>query len=85
MSATCSGMRGRSRDCEDSISTEIGLVWCAVHLDHEIVDLALLGWVEADKSWSDLLVDLLDSVQASLAEVTGATVTELTGLIIAGE
>ena len=77
---TCSGMGSSRGDSKDGVGAEVGLVGGAIHLDHEVVDLPLLGRVEANESWGDLIVHLVHSSLAAFAEVTGTTIAELTSL-----
>lgn len=77
---TSAGVGGRGGDREDGIGAEIGLVRRPIHLEHQVVDLALIGRVEASKCWSDLIVNRLDRLQHALAQVAVTAITELTGL-----
>lgn len=59
------GLGNGQGDTKDSISTEFGLVWCAVKLDEEFVNLALVLDVDVllDDGGCDGLVDVCDGLQ----------------------
>jgi hypothetical protein len=73
-------------DTEDGISTEVGLVGSSVKLVKELVDLGLVLHIDVllDESRANGLVDILDSLEDTLAAPVGlVTVTELVSLVLA--
>lgn len=53
-----------NRNTEDSVGTELALIWCTIKLDEEVVNILLLGDLEAglDKLGGDDLVDVGNSL-----------------------
>ena len=64
--------------------TELGLVLCAIELEHHLIDVVLVGDVHADDVGGDDLLDVLDGLGDVLAVVGLATVTELAGFVNTG-
>jgi hypothetical protein len=56
----CSSLGNGNRNAKDSVSTQFALVRCTVKLDQEVIDLFLLGDLEAraDEFRSDDVVDI---------------------------
>ena len=76
---------GREADGEQGVGAEARLVLGAVHLDHQAVDVALRGGVDADELGSEAIVDVGHGVEHALAEVGAlVAVTQLAGLVDAG-
>ena len=52
-----------NRNTQDGVGTEISLVWCTIKLDEEVVNILLLGNLEAglDKLGGDDVVDVGNS------------------------
>ena len=75
------GLGGGQGDAEDGVGAELALVGGAVELDHELVETALVGGVEADDLGGDDVVDVVDGLLHSLAAVTAlVAVAQLNGL-----
>ena len=73
------------RDAEHGIGAEAGLVVGAVHLDHQLVDQALVGGIEAFDGLEDLAIDRLAGLFNALAAKAGRlAVAQLMSLIGAG-
>ena len=66
-----------------ALAPEAGLVLGAVEVDQQRVDAALLGPVEPFEGVGDLAVDEPDGRGDALAEVAGAAVAQLDGLVLA--
>lgn len=77
------GLGNSHGDTQDSVSTKLALVGSAVKLDHEVVDLLLRGDRDLglDKGGADDVVDVLNGLGDTLADVSVTTVTELNGLV----
>ena len=71
------GLRDRERDAEDRVRTKTRLVRRSVEIDHDLVDQALLGSVEAHDLRRDLFLNRGDGEFDALAEVALATVATL--------
>lgn len=41
------GLSNSNGDTQDGVSSQLGLVWCAIKLDQEVVDSLLLSYLEA--------------------------------------
>lgn len=80
------GLGDSHGDTEDGVGTELALVGGAVKLDHEVVDLLLRGdgQLGLDEGGADDVVDVLDGLGDTLADVSVAAVTELDSLVGAG-
>jgi len=69
-------------DTKDGVGAKLALVGGAVDLHHELIDLGLLGDIHADQLGSEDGVDVLNSLQNTLAHVDGlVTITKLASLI----
>jgi hypothetical protein len=80
------GLGNSQADTEDGVGTELGLVRSSVELNQELVDLGLVNDIDVglDKGRSDDLVDVLDSLENTLAAPLGlVTITELASLVLA--
>jgi hypothetical protein len=69
---------------QDSISTELGLVWGSVELVEELVDLGLVLDIESflDESWSNNVIDIANSLQDTLSSPFGlVTIAEFAGFV----
>ena len=76
------GFRDGQRHAEDGVGTETGFVLRTVEVDHQHVDHALVGSVEAGKFVADLAVDGVDCLQDALAAIAGlVAVALLVGLV----
>ena len=72
------------RNTEDSVGTEVLLGGSAVKLKHLGVNLALLECAHADDGGSNHLVDVLNSLLDTLAQIAVLiAVAELQGLVLA--
>src|SRR5690606_5938439 len=75
------GLRDRERDAQDRVRAELALVGRAVEVDEDLVDVALLGHVEADELGGDVVLHGLDRAFDTLAEgPRGVAVATLDGL-----
>jgi hypothetical protein len=73
------------RDGQRGVGTQARLVLGAVQVDHGFVQEGLLGGVQAQHRFADLGVDVLDSLQHALAQVTAlVAVTQFDGFARAG-
>ena len=71
------------RNAQDGVSAELALGGSAVELDHGHVDGTLVKGIHTLDFRGDYLVDILDSLQHTLATVTFlVTVTQLQGLVL---
>jgi hypothetical protein len=77
--------RDGERDREDGVGPQAGLVGRAVQLDHEVVELDLVGRVHAAEGVEDFALDVVDGVQHALAtEAQLVAVAQLHRLVGAG-
>ena len=75
----------REGDAEDGVGTQARLVRRAVQIDHDIVDLHLLGRVHPADGVENLALDIAHGLQHALAAVAGLiAVAQLHSLIRAG-
>ncbi|BAC17851.1 conserved hypothetical protein [Corynebacterium efficiens YS-314] len=84
---TC-GIRGglghSHGDTQDGVGAQAGLVLGAVQLDHGRIDETLIVGLQAGQLVADLLVDVLNSLENTLAQVTISAVTQLVRLVDTG-
>ena len=67
-----SGSLGSSqRDSQNSVGTELGLVFSAVQVDHQGVQATLVSSVETDQGFTDRTIDVGNGLQNAFAHVTG--------------
>lgn len=82
-----SGSLGDSQtDTEDSIGTQLSLVWGSIKLDQELVDLWLVLDIDVllDESRADDLVNVGNSLGHTLSSPLGlVSITELNSLVLA--
>ena len=75
------GLGGGQGDAEDGVGAELALVGGAVELEHEAVEAALVGGVEADDLGGDDVVDVGDRLLDALAQVAAlVAIAQLDGL-----
>ena len=80
-SSSCASQGNRQR----SICTQVALERRAIEIQHNLVNLGLAGNIHADQLRSDLGVDILNSLQNSLAaETLLITITELKSFPLTG-
>ena len=78
-------LRHGERHAEHRVRAETGLVWRAVELDEDLVDIRLVERVQAVERLGDLAVDVFHSLLHALAEIAGlVAVAQLAGLVNAG-
>jgi len=78
------GTRHRERHTENGVGSELGLVGCAVELDHGLIDEALVDGVEVDDLGSDQFVHIGDGPVHTLAAVARVlAVAQLQGFVLA--
>ena len=65
------GARDRHRDGEHGVGTQAALVFRAVQLNHQAVDLGLVARFETDQRVGDFAFDVADGLQDALPEVAG--------------
>jgi len=69
-------------DTEDGVGTELALVGGTVDINHHLIDLSLLGDIHADELGGEDGVDVVNSLENTLAHVDGLiAITKLTSLI----
>jgi hypothetical protein len=66
---------------QDGVRPEAGFVVGAIEVDHQHVDQALLGRVDAGQFIADLAIHGIDRLQDALAEVALVSVAQLMGLM----
>ena len=66
----CSCLCICQRNSKDRICTQLGLVLCAVRIQHDLVDLIDIGSVLSDQKVSDDVVDIVNSLGHALAFIT---------------
>ena len=81
LSRLSSSLGAGQRRAEDGVRAQGTLVVGAVHLQHDVVDEALIVGLDADERLGDLLVHVGDSIQCALAEIAAlVAVAQLDGL-----
>ena len=79
-----SSLGSSQRNTEDSVSTELALGWSAVESQHLVVECTLIENTVALKCRSDDVVNVLNSLQCTLAQVAVlVTVAEFESLVLA--
>jgi hypothetical protein len=79
------GLGNGQADTENGVGTKLGLVGGSIEVDQELVNLGLVLDIDVllDESRGDDLVDILDSLEDTLATPLGlVTVTELASLVL---
>ena len=72
-------------NCESRICAELGLELCSVEIDHDLIDFALAGNIETDDLRCNDLVNVVNSLQSSLAaETLLVAVTEFERFTLTG-
>ena len=78
------GVSDSEGNTEDGVCAEVALGGGAVEFDHSLIDSPLLKAGHSDDFWSDLLVDVGDSLENALSAVAlRVTVTKLKSLVLA--
>lgn len=79
------GPAGGHADGEDGVGAQVALVLAAVHLDHRLVQPALVGNLTAEEPGRELVVDVAHRLHHRFAEIAGlVAVPQLQGLTGAG-
>jgi hypothetical protein len=81
-----SGLRNCQRHTEDSICTELSLVWSSIKLDQELINLWLILDIDVllDESGTNDLVDVCNSLKNTLSSPLGLiTIAEFDCLVLA--
>ena len=66
----CSSLGNSQRSTKNGVCAEIALVFGAVKLKHDCIDTALIVGFHTDKSIGNFFVDVSNSLQRALAQVT---------------
>ena len=79
------GARHRHGDGQNGVRAELGFIRRAVQLDHFVIDGGLLFRFHAQDRRRDFLVDILNGLARSFAEIAlGIVIAQLHGLMLAG-
>jgi hypothetical protein len=76
----CRGTRNSKRYTEDRVCTETALVVRSVEIEKYAIDVALIESVETHEGVIDLVVDMSDRVEDTLAAVATIAVAEFNRL-----
>mmetsp|Transcript_7157 Transcript_7157/g.10945 ORF Transcript_7157/g.10945 Transcript_7157/m.10945 type:complete len:201 (+) Transcript_7157:2235-2837(+) len=66
------------------VSSKVRLVWCSICLEKCFVDSTLIGCVHSHYSSCQWSVDVGNSLEDTLAHVTGSTITQFDGFVRSG-
>ena len=69
---------------KNGVGSEAGLVVGSVGLDHGIVNSTLVGGIDSDDGVGQDGVGVFDGLQATLSEVSAASITKFVGLVGTG-
>ena len=83
-SGLCGGLGYGDGNAQDSVSAQLRLVIGTVQPNQCLVNEALIVSFEASNLIGNLLIDILNSLQNTLAQVALAAVAQLVGLVHAG-
>lgn len=79
------GLSNGEGDTEDGVGTKLSLVCGSIELDEEVINGLLVLDIDVllDESWTDDLVDVLNSLKDTLSTPLGlVSVTELASLVL---